>query len=187
MVVMQAKKCMEDRWQIESGSLCSNQSGGPHGTFIGIYDGRGGPHTSQFINDYLFHRLKKFTSGQRSMSEEVIRRAFQATEDRFMSLVSRQWYSTPNIATVGSCCLVGVICNGTLFIANLGNSRAVLGSAVKETGEVLAMQLSTEHNLSIESVRQELQSLHPDDPNIVVLKHNAWRVKGILHLLEMVI
>ncbi|CAA2992790.1 probable phosphatase 2C 60 [Olea europaea subsp. europaea] len=116
------------------------------------------------------------------MSIEVIRKAFQATEDGFFSVVSKQWPTKPQIASVGTCCLVGVICNGTLYVANLGDSRAVMGSRVKATGEVLAIQVSTEHNVSIESVRQELQSLHPDDSQIVVLKHNVWRVKGIIQI-----
>ncbi|KAJ1436324.1 hypothetical protein SESBI_04356 [Sesbania bispinosa] len=181
MAVVQANNLLEDQSQIESGSLCSNESG-PHGTFVGVYDGHGGPETSRFINKHLFQHLKRFTSEQQSMSVDVIRKAFQATEEGFMSVVSSQWSITPQIAAVGSCCLVGVICNGTLFIANLGDSRAVLGRAVKATGEVLAMQLSAEHNASIESVRQELQSLHPDDSNIVVLKHNVWRVKGLIQI-----
>lgn len=116
------------------------------------------------------------------MSVDVIRKAFQATEEGFMSVVANQWSLSPQIAAVGSCCLVGVICNGTLYIANLGDSRAVLGRAVKATGEVLAMQLSAEHNASIESIREELHSLHPDDPNIVVLKHSVWRVKGLIQV-----
>lgn len=116
------------------------------------------------------------------MSVDVIRKALQATEEGFTSVVARQFSLSPQIAAVGSCCLVGVICNGNLYIANLGDSRAVLGRAVKATGEVLAMQLSAEHNASIESVRQELQSMHPDDPNIVVLKHNVWRVKGLIQV-----
>ncbi|KAJ7978649.1 Protein phosphatase 2C family protein [Quillaja saponaria] len=35
---------------------------------------------------------------------------------------------------------------------------------------------------AIESVRQELHSLHPDDSQIVVLKHNVWRVKGLIQV-----
>ncbi|KAE9589251.1 hypothetical protein Lal_00000607 [Lupinus albus] len=181
MAVVQANNLLEDQSQVESGTLSSNEFG-PHGTFVGVYDGHGGPETSRFINDQLFHHLKRFTSEQQSMSTEVIRKAFQATEDGFMSLVARQWSVKPQIAAVGSCCLVSVICNGTLYVANAGDSRAVLGSVVKATGEVLATQLSTEHNASIESVRQELHSLHPDDPNVVVLKHNVWRVKGIIQI-----
>ncbi|KAL1295753.1 hypothetical protein HN51_056603 [Arachis hypogaea] len=181
MAVVQANNLLEDQSQLESGTLSSNESG-PYGTFVGVYDGHGGPETSRFINNHLFHHLKRFTAEQQSMSPDVIRKAFQATEEGFVSLVARQWPLNPQIAAVGSCCLVGVICNGTLYVANLGDSRAVLGRVVKATGEVLAMQLSSEHNASIESVRQELQSLHPDDSNIVVLKHNVWRVKGLIQV-----
>ncbi|KAK4424035.1 putative protein phosphatase 2C 60 [Sesamum alatum] len=181
MAVVQANNLLEDQSQLESGSLSSSDSG-PYGTFVGIYDGHGGPETSRFINDHLFQHLKRFTAEQQSMSVEVIRKAFQATEDGFFSVVSRQWPLKPQIAAVGSCCLVGVICSGTLYVANLGDSRAVLGRLVKATGEVLAIQLSAEHNASFESVRQELQSMHPDDSQIVVLKHNVWRVKGLIQI-----
>ncbi|KAF3645449.1 putative protein phosphatase 2C 28 [Capsicum annuum] len=181
MAVVQANNLLEDQSQVESGCLGLNDSG-PYGTFVGIYDGHGGPETSRFINEHLFQHLKRFTSEQQSMSAEVIRKAFQATEEGFLSVVTRQWPIRPQIAAVGSCCLVGVISSGTLYIANLGDSRAVLGRLVKATGEILAIQLSAEHNASIESVRQEMQSLHPDDSQIVVLKHNVWRVKGLIQI-----
>ncbi|KAF7841313.1 putative protein phosphatase 2C 64 [Senna tora] len=181
MAVVQANNLLEDQSQLESGTLSSHESG-PYGTFVGVYDGHGGPETSRFINDHLFHHLKRFTAEQQLMSVDVIRKAFQATEEGFTSIVAKQWQMKPQIAAVGSCCLVGVVCNGNLYIANVGDSRAVLGKAVKATGEVLAMQLSTEHNAAIESIRQELHSLHPDDSHIVVLKHNVWRVKGLIQV-----
>ncbi|XP_068322942.1 probable protein phosphatase 2C 60 [Pyrus communis] len=181
MAVVQANNLLEDQSQLESGSLSTHESG-PYGTFVGVYDGHGGPETSRYINDHLFQHLKRFSSEQQSMSVDVIRKAFQATEEGFLNVVTRQWPMKPQIAAVGSCCLVGVICNETLYIANCGDSRAVLGRIVKATGEVLSIQLSQEHNACIESVRQELQSLHPDDPHIVVLKHNVWRVKGLIQI-----
>lgn len=181
MAVVQANNLLEDQSQIESGSLSLLDSG-PYGTFVGVYDGHGGPETSRYINDHLFHHLKRFATEQQSMSVDVIRKAFQATEEGFFSIVAKQWPMKPQIAAVGSCCLAGVVCNGILYIANLGDSRAVLGRAVKATGEVLAIQLSAEHNVSIESVRQEMHSMHPEDSNIVVLKHNVWRVKGLIQV-----
>ncbi|KAK8518674.1 hypothetical protein V6N13_018047 [Hibiscus sabdariffa] len=181
MAVVQANNLLEDQSQLESGCLSSHESG-PYGTFVGVYDGHGGPETSRYINDHLFQHLKRFTSEQQGMSVDVIRKAYQATEEGFLSIVTKQWPIKPQIAAVGSCCLVGVICGGTLYVANLGDSRAVLGRAVKATGEVLAIQLSAEHNVCIESVRQEMKSLHPDDSQIVVLKHNVWRVKGLIQI-----
>lgn len=116
------------------------------------------------------------------MSVDVIRKAFQATEEGFHSVVANQWLIKPQIAAVGSCCLVGVVCGRNLYVGNTGDSRVVLGRLVKATAAVLAVQLSVEHNAGIESVRKELRSLHPDDPQIVVLKHNVWRVKGLIQV-----
>ncbi|KAL6649166.1 hypothetical protein ACP70R_013390 [Stipagrostis hirtigluma subsp. patula] len=181
MAVVQANQLLEDQSQVESGPL-SLAEPGPQGTFVGVYDGHGGPETSRFINNHLFNHLKRFATEHKCMSVDVIRKAFQATEEGFLSLVIKEWPLKPQIAAVGSCCLVGVICGGTLYVANLGDSRAVLGKLVKSTGEVVAMQLSSEHNACHEEVRQELQSSHPDDPQIVVLKHNVWRVKGLIQI-----
>ncbi|KAI3499927.1 hypothetical protein L1887_35741 [Cichorium endivia] len=181
MAVVQANMLLEDQCQIESGSLSFHDSG-PFGTFVGVYDGHGGPETSRYVNDNLFNNLKRITSEQNSISVDVIRKAFQATEDGFLSIVAKQWAVKPQLASVGTCCLIGLICNGSLYIANVGDSRAVLGRTVKATGEVIAIQLSVEHNASIESIRQELHTMHPDDPQIVVLKHNVWRVKGLIQI-----
>ncbi|KAL6336276.1 hypothetical protein AAG906_014445 [Vitis piasezkii] len=181
MAVIQANSLLEDQSQLESGPLSFLDSG-PYGTFIGVYDGHGGPEASRFVNENLFPNLKKFATEHQEISESVIRKAFSATEEGFLSLVKKQWLTKPQIASVGSCCLAGIICNGLLYIANVGDSRAVLGRAERASREVTAIQLSTEHNASIESVREELRSLHPHDKHIVVLRHKVWRVKGLIQV-----
>ncbi|XP_042439153.1 probable protein phosphatase 2C 60 [Zingiber officinale] len=181
MAVVQANNLLEDQCQIESGPLSLLESG-PYGTFVGVYDGHGGPETSRYINDHLFQHLKRFAAEHQSISVDVIRKAYQATEEGFTSLVAKQWSTKPQLAAVGSCCLVGIVTGGMLYTANLGDSRVVLGKLVKATGEVLAVQLSAEHNVGIDSVRQELQSMHPEDKQIVVLKHNVWRAKGLIQV-----
>ncbi|GAU37036.1 hypothetical protein TSUD_207420 [Trifolium subterraneum] len=114
------------------------------------------------------------------MSADVITKAFLATEEEFLAVVKKQWQHKPQLASVGACCLVGVIYNGELYTANAGDSRAVLGRLDEATKEIKAVQLSYEHNASRESVREELRSLHPDDPQIVLMKHTVWRVKGLI-------
>ncbi|KAF9593324.1 hypothetical protein IFM89_021493 [Coptis chinensis] len=116
------------------------------------------------------------------MSADVIREAYSATEEEFLCLVQKEWLIKPQMAAVGSCCLVGIVCAGTLYIANVGNSRVVLGRSEKASMDVTAIQLSTEHDASIESIREELRSLHPHDSQIVVLTHTVWRVKGIIKI-----
>ena len=116
-----------------------------------------------------------------TISEDVLRSAFSATEEGFLTLVRRSWGIKPLIAAIGSCCLVGVIWRGTLYVANLGDSRAVIGS-VGRNNEIIAEQLTRDHNASMEEVRQELKSRHPDDSHIVVMKHGVWRIKGIIQV-----
>lgn len=60
MAVIQANNLLEDQSQLVSGPLTSLNSG-PVGTFIGVYDGHGGPETSRFVNDNLFPNLKSMS------------------------------------------------------------------------------------------------------------------------------
>ncbi|KAK7266975.1 hypothetical protein RIF29_19637 [Crotalaria pallida] len=181
MAVVQANNLMEDHSQLESGPM-SSLAQSPEGTFVGIYDGHGGPETARFVNDHLFKNIKKFSSENQGLSSDVINKAFLATEEEFLSIVKKQWLTKPQLSSVGSCCLVGIICSSQLYIANAGDSRAVLGRQDLSTKEIKAVQLSHEHNASFESVREELRSLHPDDPQIVVMKHKVWRVKGLIQV-----
>ncbi|TKY52859.1 phosphatase 2C 38 [Spatholobus suberectus] len=181
MAVVQANSSLEDRSELESGPLSSNHLG-PQGTFVGVYDGHGGSEASQFVSDNLFCNLKRLAAEHQGMSESLIKRAYSATEEGFLSLVKKQWLSKPQIASTGTCCLVGVICNGMLYIANSGDSRVVLGRFERATRETEAIQLSTEHNVNQETVRDELRSKHPFDSQIVVMRQNVWRVKGLIQV-----
>ena len=92
------------------------------------------------------------------------------------------WPTRPHFAAIGSCCLVGLIYENTLYVSNLRDSCVVMGRMVRAIGEIVVVQLSTEHNASMEAIRQKLRSLHPDDFQIVVLKHDVWHVKGIIQV-----
>ncbi|KAI4311082.1 hypothetical protein MLD38_036011 [Melastoma candidum] len=141
VAVVQANQVLEDQCQLESGDF---------GTFVGVYDGHGGPDASRYVCDNLFRNFQAISAEMEgTVNGETIRRAFLETEEGFISLVSQSWMSQPAIASSGSCCLVG---------------------------------LSTEHNANLESVRHELKELHPDDPQIVVLRHGVWRIKGIIQV-----
>lgn len=168
--VVQANEIIEDHSQVETGS---------DAVFVGVYDGHGGAEASRFINDHLFHNLMRVAQENGNISEDIIRNAVSATEDGFLTLVRRSYGIKPLIAAMGSCCLVGVIWKGTLYIANLGDSRAVIGS-VGRSNKIIAEQLTKEHNASKEEVRRELRSLHPEDSQIVVMKQGTWRIKGII-------
>lgn len=125
-------------------------------------------------------RFSAFAEESGGMSAKVLKQAFSATEEEFLGVVDKNWRSKPQIASVGSCCLVGVVSGNTLYVANLGDSRVVMGT-VKQ-GRVEAVRLSKEHNACNKEVREELKAEHPDDSHIVVLKQGVWRVKGIIQV-----
>ncbi|KAI4310670.1 hypothetical protein MLD38_035629 [Melastoma candidum] len=170
--VVQANEVLEDH------SLVDAADGA---TFVGVFDGHGGPDAAKFVRDHLFLNLMRIARESGTISEDVIQRAYAATEEGFLTLVRRTCVIKPLIAAMGSCCLVGVIWRGTLYVGNVGDSRAVLGT-LSRSDKLVAEQLTKEHNAGMEEVRQELRSLHPDDSQIVVMKHGVWRVKGIIQV-----
>ena len=130
--------------------------------------------------------LTGFASTKGGMSVEVLEMAIKATEEGFEALVVEAWPRKPQVAAVGSCCLVGVVCGGIVYIANVGDSRAVLGCMVRSSGVITPVQLTTEHNVSIEAIRHEVKALHPDDDRILLQKRGIWRVKGIIQVISYI-
>lgn len=53
MAIVQANQVLEDQSQIESG---------PFGTFVGVYDGHGGPDTARYVCDHLFQHFQGSSS-----------------------------------------------------------------------------------------------------------------------------
>ncbi|XP_010530717.1 PREDICTED: probable protein phosphatase 2C 63 [Tarenaya hassleriana] len=175
IAVVQANSSLEDQSQVFTSASA---------TYVGVYDGHGGPEASRFVNMHLFPFMHRFSREEGGLSEDVIKRAFKATEEEFCHMVERSLPMKPQMATVGSCCLVGAISDGTLYVANLGDSRAVLGRKVsgEKTKRVVAERLSTDHNVAVEEVRKEVKALNPDDSHIVVYTHGVWRIKGIIQV-----
>lgn len=176
IAVVQANSLLEDQGQVFTS---------PSATYVGVYDGHGGPEASRFLTHHLFPFLHKFATEQGGLSAEAIRKAFDATEMEFLHFVKQSWIARPQMASVGSCCLVGAISNDVLYVANLGDSRVVLGRKVsegKENSAVVAERLTTDHNVSDEEVRKEVEALHPDDAHIVVYTQGVWRIKGIIQV-----
>ncbi|GLT38667.1 hypothetical protein SLA2020_128990 [Shorea laevis] len=172
IAVVQANDVIEDHSQVETAK---------DATFVGIYDGHGGPNASRFVSKHLFHNLFRLALEKGTISEDVLRRAVIATENEFLALVQSTFGTNPLIAAVGTCCLIGVIWEGTLYVANLGDSRAVIGCLGKSK-VVVAEQLTKDHNVGLEELREEVRSLYPHDPNIVVEEGGTWRVKGLLQV-----
>eukprot|EP01018_Ginkgo_biloba_P030753 Gb_10962 [translate_table: standard] len=116
------------------------------------------------------------------MSAPVVKNSIRDIENEFLNWAIKCWPTDSRWAIVGSACVVGVITQNTLYTANVGDCRAVLGIMSKDNKSILAERLTTDHNARDENIRRELKSLHPHYPDIVVPVYGTWRVEGKIQL-----
>ncbi|KAJ4772805.1 Protein phosphatase 2C [Rhynchospora pubera] len=179
MAVAQANLYNEDRCQLVSGSLSTIAHNGPTGVFVGIYDGHGGDICSQFVLDHLFNNLKAAITNQQGYVDAMaIQQAYIRTENRFFSHVRSNWRLKPRLAAVGSCCLSGIVHNHVLYVANAGNSRAVIGKWGVGDENAEAVQLSIDYNANDQDRRNELLLEHHDDPDLFRVVNGSYCVRG---------
>ncbi|CAK9083194.1 unnamed protein product [Durusdinium trenchii] len=112
------RKAMEDRHSIQniSGSCHGGKAG-----YVGIFDGHGGDWTASWLARSLHRRLQ--LRGPRSVSS-ALEAAFAAF-DKARKKEQLEYRNSEEQLGTGSTALVGVLCNCTLHLANLGDCRAV--------------------------------------------------------------
>ncbi|CAI6005863.1 unnamed protein product [Closterium sp. NIES-65] len=172
LAMYEANYVMEDAVEVEAGS---------GGVYIGVHDGHGGSETAEFLRHTLYNNLKKeFLRGGGAVSVEALRRGFAETERQFTARVRDSFLDSPHLATVGACSAVAIVTRSALWVANVGDCRAVLGQ-VRHTGDGLecrALQMSEDHNLSFQAIRDRYREEHADMPDAVTEKRGRYRVKG---------
>ncbi|KAI3756122.1 hypothetical protein L1987_55936 [Smallanthus sonchifolius] len=180
----------EDRVQ----AVCSEENGW---LFCAIYDGFNGRDAADFLAgtfyvtircnlnsldiefDYFIGDDNKTRPKNRVL--DSLQRALNQAENDFLYMVEQEMEDRPDIVSVGSCVLVGLIQGKDLYIMNLGDSRAVLATEddeikIDEYKGLKAVQLSDSHTVDNEVERKQILSEHPDDPKTVV----HGKVKGKL-------
>lgn len=128
------------------------------------------------------------------MSGGVLDLSFLALDQQYLQLVKKQWEAFPNLLSARSSCLVGVVIGGRVYVANSGDSRAVLGRLprpkrrvplvlkrlARNKRHVHAITLSTDQNANLPFVQQEVKTLHPRDHSILRYNDYSWRVKDLI-------
>lgn len=90
--------------------------------FYGLYDGHGGARCSEFLRQHLHDFILK-DPDITTDPKNVLLRNFTKAENQFIEEAKRS-----NFDRSGSCALVCLIVRDKCFIANLGDSRAILSS-----------------------------------------------------------
>lgn len=128
------------------------------------------------------------------MSCGVLDLSFLALDQQYLQLVKKHREALPTLLSARSCCLVGVVIGGRVYVATAGDSRAVLGRLprpkrrvplvlkrlARKKRHVQAITLSTDQNANLPSVQQEVKTLHPRDHSILRYNDYSWRVRDLI-------
>ncbi|XP_058600812.1 integrin-linked kinase-associated serine/threonine phosphatase 2C isoform X4 [Onychostoma macrolepis] len=130
--------------------------------YFAVFDGHGGARASQFAADNLHQTLlSKFPKGDVENLEKLVRKClldtFRQTDEDFLKNASSQKPAWKDGSTA-TCMLV---VDDVLYVANLGDSRAVLCrlEQAEDSGKrkCVTLALSKEHNPTIYEERMRIQ------------------------------
>jgi protein phosphatase 2C family protein 2/3 len=95
----------------------------PKCSFFGIYDGHGGVLCADFLRDHLHQFVIKEPTFPWN-PKEALAKGFEAAEKSFLEIA--QTRPTNEIDRSGSCAVVVLIVGDMCYVANVGDSRAVM-------------------------------------------------------------
>ncbi|KAF5898600.1 integrin-linked kinase-associated serine/threonine phosphatase 2C isoform X1, partial [Clarias magur] len=129
--------------------------------YFAVFDGHGGARASQFAAEHLHHTLlSKFPKGEVENLDKLVRKClldtFRHTDEEFLKKASSQ----KPVWKDGSTATCMFVVDDDLYVANLGDSRAVLCRVEHtEDGEekCVCVPLSKEHNPTIYEERMRIQ------------------------------
>ncbi|XP_026195282.1 integrin-linked kinase-associated serine/threonine phosphatase 2C isoform X2 [Anabas testudineus] len=130
-------------------------------SYFAVFDGHGGARASQFAAEHLHHNLaKKFPSGDSENLDKLIKKClldtFRQTDEDFLKKASSQKPAWKD----GSTATCVVVVDDMIYVANLGDSRAVLcrmEAAADGVRRSVTLALSKEHNPTIYEERMRIQ------------------------------
>lgn len=113
---------------------------------------------STLCKNKLHVYLDEFLSGAKTEEQikKAILKAFEKLETEWVSFVSQGFtHGFPKTAYVGSCAIVAVVIDNKLYIANAGDSKAVLLRQTNDTFE--AVNVSTTFNANKKYEQERLK------------------------------
>ncbi|XP_029026845.1 integrin-linked kinase-associated serine/threonine phosphatase 2C isoform X2 [Betta splendens] len=130
-------------------------------SYFAVFDGHGGARASQFAAEHLHHNLaKKFPSGDSENLDKMVKKClldtFRQTDEDFLKKASSQKPAWKDGSTA-TCVLV---VDDVVYVANLGDSRAVLcrmEAAAEGESRSVTLALTKEHNPTIYEERMRIQ------------------------------
>ncbi|XP_044145752.1 integrin-linked kinase-associated serine/threonine phosphatase 2C [Bufo gargarizans] len=127
-------------------------------SYYAVFDGHGGSRAARYAAHNLHRNLvKKLPKGDGGSVDKAIKKtlldAFKQTDEEFLKQAASQKPAWKD-GTTAICVLVA---DNVLYIANLGDSRALLCRINEETQKATVLSLSKEHNPTQYEERMRIQ------------------------------
>ncbi|BFZ23567.1 hypothetical protein BsWGS_26606 [Bradybaena similaris] len=123
-----------------------------------VFDGHGGSRASRFASEHLHNNLRdKFPKGDVAQVEKEIKKvfieAFKKTDEDFLKEATKNKPSWKD----GTTAVVVLAINDTLYIANLGDSKAILCRHRENDEKCVGIPLTSDHSPSLYEERMRIQ------------------------------
>jgi len=127
--------------------------------YFAIFDGHGGSYVAEHCARHFHKRFRSALSNNPDI-KEAIQVAFARIDSEFIDQ-----------RICGATALIAFISQSTLYIANIGDSRAILGTKSNE-----AIRLSLDHKPNLQSEHDRITSLGGTVSKI----NGTWRINSLL-------
>ncbi|CAN6341053.1 unnamed protein product [Urochloa humidicola] len=148
---------MEDFYDIKSSKIDDKQI-----SLFGIFDGHGGSRAAEYLKEHLFDNLMKHPEFMKDTKLAIIE-TYRKTDSEFLDAERNSHRDD------GSTASTAVLVGDHLYVANVGDSRAVISKAGK------AIALSEDHKPNRYDERKRIESAGG-----IVMWAGTWRVGGVL-------
>ncbi|XP_028553352.1 probable protein phosphatase 2C 52 isoform X3 [Dendrobium catenatum] len=148
---------MEDFYDIKNSKI-----DGKTVFLFGVFDGHGGSRAAEYLKDHLFENLLRHPKFMAD-TKTAIRETYQKTDSDFLDVQINTFRDD------GSTASTAILLGNRLFVANVGDSRAVISKDGK------AVPLSDDHKPNRIDERKRIE-----DAGGVVMWTGTWRVGGVL-------
>ncbi|KAF4553187.1 Protein phosphatase 2C-like protein 1 [Elsinoe fawcettii] len=164
-----------------AGSFEARKTGVTDWRYWEIFDGHAGSQTARALESLLHVVVVGEISDPEHKDSSVadsIKRAFVRLDEVFLSSAKDALAITPatsretaavDVALAGSCALASFydVAKSTLYVANTGDSRAVLGRYSSLSGSYAPQPLSFDHTGFNESEVKRIEAQHPGETGII--------------------
>lgn len=116
-------------------------------SFFAVFDGHGGPSCADYLSENMHRVLARHLSSDYSIKDSI-KNTFAYIENSFISLATQKNYNNS-----GSCALSLITEKKYLYVANVGDSRALLG--INNGKSVI--QITQDHKPSMESEKIRIE------------------------------